>query len=96
MIKILSLTETRKDLMKILEIPPNNLAAAEMSERQEAISVEFRFNLRSSVSNNTFFKNIEIVTQKYMADVVLRPVDVRGYGLAIELSITFLVGEVKP
>lgn len=94
--KTLSLKETKKDLIKILELPKNDFAMAEISEEENGIRVEFKFNMRNVVSNPMFFRNVPAVIEKYGAYVALEPREPKRDGPYIELLVAMKVGEVTP
>jgi hypothetical protein len=94
--KSISLSETKKAIAKILEIPSSEYAIAEISGEDGAIRVDFKFNMRHVISNTTFFKNVPQVMKDYSAYVSLEPKEPKGDGLWIELSVSMKVSEIKP
>lgn len=94
--KSISLSETKKAIAKILEIPSSEYAIAEISGEDGAIRVDFKFNMRHVISNTTFFKSVPQVMKDYSAYVSLEPKGPNHDGLYIELTVSMKVGEVKP
>jgi hypothetical protein len=96
MTKILSLRETKKDIIKMLELPPNEFAITEVMDEDKRIMVEFKFNMRYAVSNPTFFKQAAAVMAKYQAHLSLEPREKKNTDTYIELSVQMMTDEIKP
>lgn len=94
--KSISLKETKKALIKQLEIIGNDYAIAEVHNEEGAIRVEFKFNMRNVISNPTFFKAAAIVMKEYGAYLSLEPREPKRDGLWLELSVSMKVDEIKP
>jgi hypothetical protein len=94
--KSISLKETKKALLKALEIQGNEYSVAETLNEETGIRVDFKFNMRSVISNPTFFKHAAAVMEKYDAILSLEPKEPKGDGLWIELSVSMKVSEIKP
>jgi hypothetical protein len=96
MTKILSLKETKKDIIKMLELPPNEFAITEVMEEEKSLMVEFKFNMRYAISNPTFFRQVAAVMTKYQAHLSLEPREKKGADTFIELSVRMKADEIKP
>jgi len=94
--KTISLNETKKALVKILEIPGNGWAVAEIANEEGGIRLEFKFNMRGVVSNPTFFKNAAGALERFGAVISLEPKVAGPDGPWIELTASMKVGGITP